>query len=171
MADQVATLGAGCFWGVEYVFKRVAGVKQIAVGFSGGHVKDPSYKQVCTSDTGHVEVAQVTFDDSRITYPQLLEVFWALHDPTQVDRQGPDIGQQYASAIFYHSDEQKQQAEESLLKAQERFDRPIATQVRAYEAFYPAEDYHQDYYAKTGHQPYCHVVPVKELEQMGLLTG
>ena len=169
MAQDLATLGAGCFWGVEYVFRRVAGISDVAVGFSGGRIANPTYKQVCYSNTGHIEVAQITFDPERITYEQVLDVFWAMHDPTQVDRQGPDVGDQYASAIFFHSDEQKQIAEDSLKRAQERFDRPIATKILPLDAFYPAEDYHQEYYEKNGHEPYCHVVPVKELERMGLL--
>lgn len=170
MELELATLGAGCFWGVEYVYRRVPGVVDVQVGYSGGLVRDPTYQQVCYENTGHAEVVQVSFDPQKVTYEQILEIFWAMHDPTQVDRQGPDVGDQYRSVIFTHSDEQRATAEASLIRAQERFKKPIATQVQSLEAFYPAEDYHQAYYEKNGHTPYCHVVPVKELERLGLLV-
>jgi peptide-methionine (S)-S-oxide reductase len=166
-----ATFGAGCFWGVEYVFRRVPGVLDVRVGYSGGHTENPTYEEVCSHTTGHAEVAQVSFDPEKVTYEQLLEVFWAMHDPTQVDRQGPDIGDQYRSAIFTHSDEQRAAAEESKARAQTRFDRPIATAIEPLGAFYPAEDYHQEYYTKTGHEPYCHVVPTRVLESLGLIPA
>lgn len=170
MNTETATLGAGCFWGVEYVFRRVPGVSDVSVGFSGGRVANPSYKQVCYEPTGHAEVAQVTFDPSRITYEQLLDVFWAMHDPTQVNRQGPDVGDQYRSAIFVHSETQRTLATASKERAQARFKKPIATQIETFEDFYSAEDYHQAYYEKNGHEPYCHAVPVKELERLGLVV-
>lgn len=166
-----ATFGAGCFWGVEYVFRRVPGVLDVRVGYSGGHTENPTYQEVCSHTTGHAEVAQVSFDPDKVTYEQLLEVFWAMHDPTQVDRQGPDIGDQYRSAIFTHDDEQRAAAVESQAKAQTRFDRPIATAIEPLQAFYPAEDYHQEYYTKTGHEPYCHVVPTGVLESLGLIPA
>jgi peptide-methionine (S)-S-oxide reductase len=166
-----ATFGAGCFWGVEYVFNRVAGVSDVKVGYAGGHTENPTYEQVCSHTTGHAEVAQVTFDPDRVSYQQLLEVFWALHDPTQVDRQGPDIGDQYRSVVFTHDEDQTLAATESKAKAQTRFDRPIATQIEPLDVFYPAEDYHQAYYAKNGHEPYCHVVPTKVLEEQGLIAA
>ena len=166
-----ATFGAGCFWGVEYVFRRVPGVLDVQVGYSGGHTENPSYKEVCSHTTGYAEVAQVSFDPEKVTYQQLLEVFWAMHDPTQVDRQGPDIGDQYRSVIYTHDDEQRAAAEESKAKAQARFDRPIATQIGPLPAFYAAEDYHQEYYTKTGHGPYCHVVPTGVLEDLGLIPA
>lgn len=169
MSVENATLGAGCFWGVEYVFRRVPGVVDVQVGYSGGKIANPTYEQVCYQRTGHAEAVQVAFDPERVTYEQLLDVFWAMHDPTQVDRQGPDIGDQYRSVIFTNSGEQRAAAEASLLRAQSRFKKPIATQVEALDAFYPAEDYHQAYYEKNGHEPYCHVVPVKELERLGLV--
>jgi peptide-methionine (S)-S-oxide reductase len=168
---RLATFGAGCFWGVEYVFDRVPGVTGVQVGYSGGHTQDPTYEEVCSHTTGHAEVAQVTFDPERVTYGQLLEVFWAMHDPTQIDRQGPDIGDQYRSVVFTHSDEQRAAAEASKEGAQARFDRPIATQIEPLQSFYPAEDYHQQYYAKTGHEPYCHVVPTRVLEDLGLISA
>ena len=166
-----ATFGAGCFWGVEYVFRRVPGVLDVKVGYSGGHTENPTYEEVCSHTTGHAEVAQVSFDPETVTYEQLLEVFWAMHDPTQVDRQGPDVGDQYRSAIFTHSDEQRAAAEESKAKAQTRFDRPIATMIEPLRKFFEAEDYHQEYYTKTGHEPYCHVVPTGVLESLGLIPA
>jgi len=171
MASEQATFGAGCFWGVEYVYRRVPGVIDVQVGYSGGTTPDPSYEQVCSHSTGHAEVTQVTFDPEKVTYGQLLEVFWAMHDPTQVDRQGPDIGDQYRSVVFTHSDDQRVAAEESRAKAQARFDQPIATQIEPLGEFYAAEGYHQAYYEKNGHEPYCHVVPVKTLEDLGLLQA
>ena len=171
MSEERATFGAGCFWGVEYVFRRVPGVIDVQVGYSGGLTANPTYEQVCSHTTGHAEVTQVTFDPERVSYDQLLEVFWAMHDPTQVDRQGPDIGDQYRSVIFTHSEEQRAAAEASGERAQARFDRPIATKVEPLREFYPAEDYHQRYYEKTGHEPYCHVVPRGVLEDLGLIPA
>jgi len=170
MATEQITLGAGCFWGVEYVFRRVPGVTQAEVGYAGGHVADPTYKQVCYDHTGHAEVTRVTFDTDRIALDQILDVFWAMHDPTQVDRQGPDVGDQYRSAIFTTSLEQLEVATASLTSAQDRFDGRIATQIGPLDQFYPAEDYHQAYYEKNGHEPYCHVVPVKAMERLGLIS-
>ena len=169
MTDQAVTFGAGCFWGVEYVFRRVPGVTAVEVGYSGGITPNPTYREVCSHTTGHVEVCRVDFDDAMVSFDQLLEVFWAMHDPTQVDRQGPDVGDQYRSVIFTTSDAQQLAAEASRERAQARFDRPIATEIRPAPTFYPAEDYHQAYYEKNGHEPYCHVVPVGLLEELGLV--
>lgn len=171
MAYEMATFGAGCFWGVEWVFLQVPGVVDVVSGYSGGAVEDPSYPLVCTGTTGHAEVVQITFDPAVVTYEQLLEVFWEMHDPTQVDRQGPDRGSQYRSIVLTHSDEQRRIAEASKAQAQERFDRPIATQIVPFEAFYPAEDYHQRYYERTGHEPYCHVLPAGLLDRLGLTAA
>jgi peptide-methionine (S)-S-oxide reductase len=168
---ESATFGAGCFWGVEYVFDRVLGVVDTTVGYSGGFTANPTYEQVCSHTTGHAEVCQVSFDPGQVSFDQLLEVFWAMHDPTQVNRQGPDVGDQYRSAIFTNSPEQQAAAEASRERAQERFTRPVATEIRPLTAFYPAEDYHQAYYAKNGHEPYCHVVPTKVLEDLGLIPA
>lgn len=168
---ETATFGAGCFWGVEYVFRRVPGVLEVKVGYSGGRVRNPTYQQVCYESTGHAEAAQVAFDREKVTYEQLLEIFWAMHDPTQVDRQGPDVGDQYRSVIFTQSEEQAVAAKASKEAAQSRFKRPIATEIVALEDFYPAEDHHQAYYEKNGHEPYCHVVPVRELERLGLVPS
>jgi peptide-methionine (S)-S-oxide reductase len=170
MTTETATFGAGCFWGVEWVYNKVPGVQQVVSGYSGGTVEHPSYRQVCTDETGHAEVVQVVFDPEIVSYEQLLEVFWAMHDPTQMNRQGPDIGSQYRSVIFTHSPEQQATAERSRTQAQTRFDRPIATQIADFVAFYPAEEYHQRYYARNGHEPYCHVLPAGLLEQLGLVA-
>ncbi len=171
MMQQQATFGAGCFWGVEWVYRQVPGVSEVISGFSGGHVPGASYRDVCGGTTGHAEVVQVTFDPEVVSYDQLLQVFWAMHDPTQVDRQGPDRGTQYRSAIFTHSPEQRAAAEASREAAQARFSRPIATEIADFEAFYPAEDYHQRYYEKTGHEPYCHVLPKGLLADLGLVPA
>jgi len=171
MSYEKATFGAGCFWGVEYVYRRVPGVVDVQVGYSGGTTKNPSYEQVCSHTTGHAEVAQVTFDPEQVSFDQLLEVFWAMHDPTQVNRQGPDVGDQYRSAVFTHSEEQRQAAEASKARAQSKFSKPIATEIVPLTEFYPAEGYHQAYYEKNGHTPYCHTVPVRTLEDLGLIPA
>lgn len=165
---QTATFGAGCFWGVEWVFRRVPGVTQAISGYAGGTTPDPTYRDVCSHTTGHAEVVRVTFDPGVVSYEQLLEVFWALHDPTQVNRQGPDVGDQYRSVVMPESDEQRSIAEASRTAAQARFDRPIATTIEPLEVFYPAEGYHQAYYEKNGHEPYCHVFPTDVVARLGL---
>lgn len=148
----LATFGAGCFWGVEEAFRQLDGVIDTAVGYEGGSVENPSYKQVCTDLTGHAEVVQVEYDPARVSYEQLLDLFWANHDPTQLNRQGPDIGTQYRSTIFYHTPEQQAAAEASKqqLEASGRYRRPIVTQIVPAETFYRAEEYHQQYLAKRG---------------------
>jgi peptide-methionine (S)-S-oxide reductase len=171
MGYEKATFGAGCFWGVEYVFRRVPGVIDAQVGYSGGITPNPTYEQVCSHTTGHAEVTQVTFDPEQVSFDQLLEVFWAMHDPTQVNRQGPDIGDQYRSVIFTHSEDQALAAKTSKEQAQSRFSKPIATEIVPLTAFYPGEDYHQAYYEKNGHTPYCHTVPTKTLEELGLIPA
>ena len=171
MTIDTATFGAGCFWGVEWVFRKVPGVLDAVSGFSGGSVANADYREVCTGRTGHAEVVQVSFDPSTVNFEQLLKVFWAMHDPTQVDRQGPDRGTQYRSAIFAHSAEQLSAAEASRDRVQAEIGRPIATEIAPFDAFYPAEDYHQRYYEKTGHEPYCHVLPAGLLEDLGLTRG
>jgi peptide-methionine (S)-S-oxide reductase len=171
MATQIATFGAGCFWGVEWVFRQLPGVHEAVSGYAGGHTTDPTYREVCSHTTGHAEVVQLTFDPEVVSFEQLLEVFWAMHDPTQVDRQGPDVGDQYRSIVLVHSDDQRAIAEASKASAQARHPRPIATQIVPFEVFYPAEDYHQRYYDKTGHEPYCHVLPVGVLRSLGLVPA
>jgi peptide-methionine (S)-S-oxide reductase len=147
-----ATFGAGCFWGIEAEFRQVPGVIGTAVGYSGGHFPNPTYEDVCTDRTGHAEVVQVTYDPDKVSYDQLLEIFWNSHYPTQLDRQGPDIGSQYRSVIFYHDDEQKAEAEESKARFESLgvFRRPIVTQVIPALPFYRAEEYHQQYLRKQG---------------------
>jgi peptide-methionine (S)-S-oxide reductase len=150
---EIATFGAGCFWGIEAAFRRVPGVLDTAVGYSGGHLENPTYKDVCTDETGHAEVVQVTFDPAKIGYRQLLDVFWQIHDPTQVNRQGPDSGTQYRTAIFFHSPEQEAAAKESkaALEASGKLRRrPIATEITPAGKFYLAEEYHQKYLEKRG---------------------
>jgi peptide-methionine (S)-S-oxide reductase len=171
MSTETATFGAGCFWGVEYVFERVPGVLRTEVGYAGGHTENPTYRDVCSHGTGHAEVLRVEFDPSVVSFEQLLEVFWAMHDPTQVDRQGPDVGDQYRSIILTNSGEQRRAAEASKAAAQQRFSRSIATQIEHLEVFYPAEGYHQQHYAKNGHEPYCHVLPVATLRDLGLIPA
>jgi peptide-methionine (S)-S-oxide reductase len=150
MAEEKATLGAGCFWGVEATYRRLAGVKSTAVGYMGGKLKNPTYKDVCTDSTGHAEVLEVTFDPEVISYHDILEVFWDNHNPTTLNRQGPDVGTQYRSAIFYHSPEQKAEAEKSRDAAQARFPRPIVTEITPATEFWRAEEYHQQYLEKRG---------------------
>ncbi len=145
-----ATFGAGCFWGVEAAYRQIQGVLSTAVGYSGGTAPNPTYEQVCTGRTGHAEVVEVTFDPERVSYEELLEVFWENHDPTTPNRQGPDIGTQYRSAIFFHDADQEAAARASLEKAQARFRRPIVTQIEPASEFYVAEDYHQQYLEKRG---------------------
>ena len=157
---QTATLAGGCFWCLEAVFDEVKGVAGVESGYAGGHVDNPSYRAVCNGDTGHAEVIQVHFDPSIVSYRDLLNVFFAIHDPTTLNRQGADVGTQYRSAIFYHDDEQKKTAEELIkdLNAQKIWDRPIVTQIEKLDKFFMAEDYHQEYFARNPYQPYCMAV-------------
>jgi peptide-methionine (S)-S-oxide reductase len=157
---ETATLGGGCFWCVEAVMLPLRGVERVVSGFSGGHVKNPSYREVCFGRTGHAEVVQVTFDPEQISYADLLHVFFATHDPTSLNRQGADRGEHYRSIILTHDDAQRETAEAVIaeLEADEVFDKPIVTQVVSFEAFYPAEAYHQDYFANNPAQPYCQAV-------------
>lgn len=145
-----ATFGAGCFWGIEAEFRRLEGIMATAVGYSGGQTSDPTYKEVCTDRTGHAEAVQVEYDPARISYEQLLDVFWNCHDPTQRNRQGPDIGSQYRSVIFYHDDEQKAAAVKSKEKESSRYRKPIVTEIVPAGQFYRAEEDHQQYFEKRG---------------------
>jgi peptide-methionine (S)-S-oxide reductase len=147
---EKATLGAGCFWGVEATYRRLAGVKETQVGYMGGKLKNPTYKDVCTDSTGHAEVLEVTFDPAVISYHDILGVFWDNHNPTTLNRQGPDVGTQYRSAIFYHSPEQEAEAKASRDAAQSRFPRPIVTEITPATEFWRAEEYHQQYLEKRG---------------------
>ncbi len=157
---EVATLGGGCFWCLEAVYDQLKGVLSVESGYSGGSVPNPSYRLVCTGTTGHAEVTQVTFDPEVISYRELLQVFFTIHDPTTLNRQGADVGTQYRSVIFYHSEEQKQIAEQVIADLTEQgvWSSPIVTQVEPFEKFYVAEDYHQEYFANNPGQPYCQVV-------------
>jgi len=160
MSTQTAILAGGCFWCLEAVFDDLKGVESVESGYSGGHVAHPTYKQVCSDTTGHAEVVRVTFDPSVITYRDLLRVFFAIHDPTTLNRQGNDVGTQYRSAIFYLDEEQKRAAEEVIaeLTAAQLWPNPIVTEVTPFDTFYIAEDYHQEYFANNPFQPYCMAV-------------
>jgi peptide-methionine (S)-S-oxide reductase len=155
---EKATFGAGCFWGVEATFREIDGVVDALAGYEGGHTHNPTYKDVCTDRTGHAEVVQVEYDPAKVRYDQLLDVFWKAHDPTQVNRQGPDVGTQYRSVIFFHTPEQEQaaRASKATLEKSGRFPRPIATQIEPARTFFRAEDYHQQYLAKRGLR-HCHI--------------
>jgi len=157
-STEKATFGAGCFWGVEAAFRQIQGVTATAVGFMGGRVDNPTYEDVCYRDTGHAEVVEVEFDPARVSYEALLDVFWENHDPTTLNRQGPDIGEQYRSAIFYHSPEQQRAAEQSkeALTREGRYRRPIVTEITPAAPFYRAEEYHQQYLEKRGLAT-CHI--------------
>ncbi len=167
MGSEIATLGGGCFWCLEAVYQEMAGVTSVVSGYMGGHVENPSYREVCTGTTGHVEVAQITFDPAVTSYREILEVFFAIHDPTSRDRQGNDAGSQYRSAIFYHSEEQRRTAEEAIreLDAEGGYGRPIVTEVRPAATFYRAEDYHQEYFRNNPRQPYCAYVVAPKVEK------
>jgi len=168
--QELATFGAGCFWCIEAVLEQIDGVLDVTSGYMGGHVKDPSYEQVCSGTTGHAEVVQVRFDPSVLSYSDLLAWFWRLHDPTTLNRQGNDVGTQYRSAIFYHSDEQERVAEASREQAQRSgdFSDPIVTEIVPAADFYSAEGYHQDYYQQNKRQNYCRFVIAPKLDKLGL---
>ena len=149
---EKATFGAGCFWGIEHAFRKVAGVIEAPVGYAGGTTPDPTYEQVCSGQTGHAEVVEVEFDPAKVSYEELLEVFWTIHDPTTLNRQGPDIGTQYRSVIYFHSAEQEKAAKDSIaaLENGDRFHNPIVTELSPIDTFYMGEDYHQHYFKKQG---------------------
>lgn len=165
---EKATFGAGCFWCVEAVFQQIEGVQQVVSGYTGGKVKDPTYREVCGGRTGHAEVAQITYDPGVVSFQELLEVFWSSHDPTTLNQQGADVGTQYRSAVFYHNEDQKQLAEhyKAELDASGAFDKPIVTEITPLPVFYAAEDYHQDYFNNNGDQPYCQFVVKPKVEKV-----
>jgi peptide-methionine (S)-S-oxide reductase len=164
MTEQIATLAGGCFWCVEAIFDDLIGVSSVESGYIGGHVANPTYRQVCGGDTGHAEAIRVHFDSDQISYGELLDIFFAAHDPTQLNRQGNDVGPQYRSAIFPHSPEQEAQARAAIARAQPDWDKPIVTTVEPDAPWYPAEDYHQEYFAREGDaNPYCQVVVAPKL--------
>ena len=165
---DTATFGTGCFWCTEAIFEQLNGVLKVTSGYSGGAVPNPSYEQVCTGSTGHAECVQIVYEPSKISYDELLKVFWEVHDPTSLNRQGADVGTQYRSAIFYHNDEQRQKAEhyKEALNKSGAFDKPVVTEITAFKQFYPAEDYHQEYYQNNKNKnPYCAVVIRPKLEK------
>jgi peptide-methionine (S)-S-oxide reductase len=170
---EKATLGAGCFRCTEAMFQRLEGVKPVVPGYSGGQVKNPTYEQVCSRSTGHAEVVQVTYDPAQISYAELLEVFWATHDPTMRNRQGNDVGTQYRSAIFHHSEEQRKLAEHfrKRLDASGAFGAPIVTDILPFRVFFTAENYHQDYYELNARQPYCQFVIRPKVEKLKKVFG
>ncbi len=157
---EITTLAGGCFWCLEAVFEQLRGVERVVSGYSGGTVPNPTYEDVCSDATGHAEVVQITFDRSVISFRELLQIFFTVHDPTTLDRQGPDVGTQYRSAVFYHSPEQKATAEEVIRELAEPgvWNDPIVTEVTPLQAFYPAEDYHQRYFERNPNHPYCRLV-------------
>lgn len=163
---ELATFGGGCFWCMEAVFERLDGVESVTSGYAGGKKENPTYKEVCSGATGHAEVVQIAFDSKRVSYDTLLEIFWASHDPTTMNRQGADVGTQYRSVIFYHSEAQKAAAEKSKQTAQWRFPAPIVTEIAPLTRFYRAEDYHQDYFRNHPNAPYCAVVISPKLEKL-----
>ena len=164
---DTATFGTGCFWCTEAIFQQLKGVLKVTSGYSGGHVKNPTYEQVCEKNTGHAEVCQVIYDPTVITFDELLEVFWQTHDPTTLNKQGNDEGPQYRSVVFYHNAEQKEKSEKykTELNKSGAFDKPIVTAVEPYKNFYSAEKYHQNYYNDNGSQPYCYFVIRPKLEK------
>lgn len=164
---DTATFGTGCFWCTEAVFQQLEGVLKATSGYSGGHVDNPTYKEVCSGETGHAECLQIVYDPAKITYDELLEVFWQVHDPTTLNRQGNDVGTQYRSAVFYHNNEQKEKAEKykAELDKSGAWDNPIVTEIVPAQKFYKAEDYHQNYYNDNGSQPYCYFVIRPKVEK------
>ncbi len=164
---SVATFGSGCFWCTEAIFERVNGVISVVSGYSGGTLENPSYEEVCTGRTGHAECTQITFDPAIISFDELLEIFWKTHDPTTLNRQGNDVGTQYRSVIFYHDEEQKQKAEyfKSKLEEEKIWSNPIVTEITQFKKFYPAEEYHQEYYANNPNQGYCAIVITPKVEK------
>jgi peptide-methionine (S)-S-oxide reductase len=165
---ETATFGAGCFWCVEAVYQNLKGVQKVVSGYAGGKTPNPTYKQICTGQTGHAEVAQITYDPNQISYQDLLDVFWNTHDPTTLNRQGADTGTQYRSVIFYNDDHQKEIAEQAMAEtdASGLWSNPIVTEISPIPTFYPAEDYHQNYYQSNPSQPYCTVIISPKIQKL-----
>ncbi len=160
-----ATVGGGCFWCLEAVYENVKGVMDVVSGYAGGSVKEPTYKQVCSGNTGHAEVVNITYDPSQISYEELLEIFWKIHDPTTLNRQGADVGTQYRSVVFYRNEKEKELALKSRERAQKNFSSPIVTEIAPLEKFWPAEEYHQDYFRKNPYHGYCQAVVAPKVEK------
>jgi peptide-methionine (S)-S-oxide reductase len=165
---ELATMGGGCFWCIEAVYKKIEGVLSVTSGYAGGEKADPSYEDVSTGRTGHAEVVQIRYDPDKISYDELLELFWKAHDPTTLNRQGADVGTQYRSIILYHDSMQKEAAESSMKKVSSHFENPIVTEIKPLEKFYPAEDYHWNYYDKNPNVGYCRIVIRPKLKKLGL---
>lgn len=167
MGTETITFGSGCFWCTEAIFQQVKGVEKVVSGYSGGHVVNPTYEQVCDKNTGHAEVCQLTFDPTQVSVDELLEIFWQTHDPTTLNQQGNDVGPQYRSVVFYHNELQKQRAEYFLseLSKSGAYEKPIVTTIEPYKNFYVAENYHQNYYNQNGSQPYCYFVIRPKVEK------
>lgn len=165
---QKATFGMGCFWCSEALFQRLNGVSTVRSGYEGGNIPNPSYDDVCSGNTGHAEVIEVTFDPAQLSYEELLEIFWKSHDPTTLNRQGADVGTQYRSVVFYHNEAQKKLAEQykKELNDTKAFSKPVVTQIDKATTFYVAENYHQDYYNKNGNQPYCRLVILPKMDKL-----
>ena len=172
-STEIATFANGCFWCTEAFFQDLKGVKKVKSGYTGGHVPNPTYEQVCNKETGHAESLQIEYDPNEISFDELLEVFWKTHNPTTLNRQGNDVGPQYRSAIFYHDEEQKQKAEnyKSELEASGVFDDPIVTTIEPFTVFYPAENYHSDYYKRNPTQSYCYYVIKPKMEKFRKVFG
>lgn len=165
---EIATLAGGCFWCTEAIFKRLKGVESVASGYGGGQMENPTYEQISSGETGHAETIQITFDPKIISFEKLLDVFWHLHDPTTVNRQGTDVGTQYRSVIFYHNKEQKRIAKSSKKQIEQSgmYKDPIVTQIVPFRTFYKAEDYHQNYYERNSHLPYCRIVIDPKIQKL-----
>jgi peptide-methionine (S)-S-oxide reductase len=170
---ETITLGAGCFWCVEAVFQNLKGIERVVSGYSGGHIKNPAYREVCNGVTGHAEVIQLTFDPTVVSVAEILQVFWQTHDPTTLNRQGNDVGTQYRSAVFYHNEEQKQIAEQykEELNRNKAYPNPIVTEITPFTNFYPAEDYHQNYFNQHAEESYCQYVVRPKVEKFKKLFG
>lgn len=170
---EIATFANGCFWCTEAVFRELRGVEKVRSGYTGGHVENPTYEQVCNKKTGHAECLQIEYDPRQISFDELLEVFWKTHDPTTLNRQGNDVGPQYRSAIFYHNTEQKEKAEnyKAELDASGIYDAPVVTAIEPFTVFYPAENYHADYYKRNPSQPYCYYVIKPKMEKFRKVFG
>lgn len=170
---DTATFGNGCFWCTEAIFQDIKGVVKVTSGYSGGTVVNPTYKQICTGTTGHAEALQIIFNPAIVSYSELLQMFWYSHDPTTLNSQGNDVGTQYRSVVFYHTDEQKKEAEfyKKKLDEEKVFEKPIVTEITAFQKFYPAEDYHQNYYKENGAQPYCMYIIRPKLEKFKKVFG
>ncbi|SIM68021.1 peptide-methionine (S)-S-oxide reductase MsrA [Cuniculiplasma divulgatum] len=168
MSEEVAILGAGCFWCTEAAFQQIKGVKEVVPGYAGGHVEKPTYQQVCRGNTGHAEVGKITFDPEEVSYAEILEIFFSIHDPTSLNRQGADAGEQYRSVIFYMSPEQEKTAREMIKKMEEEhvYGKPIVTSVEAFTNFFEAEDYHKNYYKNNSREPYCQLVISPKLKKL-----